>query len=144
MEGPGIHSNTFWVLGNSMREGTEWPLCSELDIHEQVNRDMEAHGALHCGESLAGVCNEPTGIAKTTSIPDNEDHHLAVRRQPLPRLDGSELGDEGVWATLARSPMYLLLDVAVGGDWPVPPNAETEDSWGSMLEVSYVGVYETA
>lgn len=82
MEGPGIHSNTFWVLGNSMREGTEWPLCSELDIHEQVNRDMEAHGALHCGESLAGVCNEPTGIAKTTSIPDNEFHtwSIAVER----------------------------------------------------------------
>ncbi|KEY68250.1 hypothetical protein S7711_04781 [Stachybotrys chartarum IBT 7711] len=152
----------FWMLGNSIREGTEWPLCGELDIYEQVNGDMEAHGTLHCGEFPGGVCNEPTGIAKTTSIPDNEFHtwSIAVDRtsnnwqtetitwlsdgNPYHVLTGAELGDEGVWATLAHSPMYLLLNVAVGGDWPGPPNDETEDSWGSMLEVSYVGVYETA
>lgn len=38
---------------------------------------------------------------------------------------------------------YLLLNVAVGGDWPGPPNLLTLDGYGSMMEVQWVGIWST-
>ncbi|KAH7313798.1 concanavalin A-like lectin/glucanase domain-containing protein [Stachybotrys elegans] len=151
-----------WLLGDAIRHGTEWPLCGEIDIYEQVNGVMEGHGTLHCGSFPDGVCNEPTGIAETVVIPNNDFHtwSVAIDRTsndwqtesitwlldgvPYHVLTGAGLGDEGTWATLAHSPMYMILNVAVGGNWPGDPNEATEDSWGSMLEIAYVAIYESA
>jgi hypothetical protein len=38
---------------------------------------------------------------------------------PFHSITGATLNDEGTWGTLAHSPMYVLLNVAVGGNWPV-------------------------
>lgn len=57
-------------------------------------------------------------------------------------LTGEQLGDEGVWGTLARSPLFIILNLAVGGDWPGSPDAQTADGYGNMMEVEYVAVLE--
>jgi beta-glucanase (GH16 family) len=151
----------FWMLGDAMRHGTEWPMCGELDIFEQVNGDMTGHGTVHCGTPDGGPCSEPMGRSKTVAIPDNDFHtwSLIIDRSAnagyqsetiswlldgavYNTLSGSEM-DEGTWSTLAHSPLYILLNVAVGGNWPGPPTAQTEDGYGSMLEVQYVAVYES-
>jgi beta-glucanase (GH16 family) len=152
----------FWALGDSMRHGTEWPMCGELDIYEQVNGNMEAHGTVHCGSFPGGACNEPVGLAETVNIPSNDFHTWAIAIDRTSGdwqsetitwmmdgnayhvLTGAEIADEGTWGTLAHSPLYLLLNVAVGGDWPGNPTDATEDSWGSMMEISYVSVYESS
>jgi hypothetical protein len=33
------------------------------------------------------------------------------------QMSGAEIGDQGVWGTLAHSPMFVILNVAVGGNW---------------------------
>lgn len=127
----------FWMLGDAMRTGTQWPLCGEIDIFEQLNGDMTGHGTIHCGTEKGGVCNEPLGRGATVPIPDNEFHNwgLVIDRSsnnwqteviqwqlngvPFQTITGAQLGDEGTWATLAHSPLYVLLNVAVGGNWPV-------------------------
>lgn len=127
----------FWMLGESMRQGTPWPTCGEIDVLEQINGDMTAHGTVHCGDAAGGLCNEPTGLAQTTEIPDNDWHDWAVvidrtsgnwetetiswslDGHVFHVLKGGDLGDQGHWATVAHSPMYILLNVAVGGNWPV-------------------------
>lgn len=128
----------FWMLGDSVRHGTDWPLCGELDIFEQVNGVMEAHGTVHCGESEeGGPCNEPSGLGTSTTIPSNDWHDwgLQVDRttgdwktesiswlmdgNTFHTVTGEQIGDEGVWATLAHSPYMLIFNIAVGGDWPV-------------------------
>ncbi|KAI9150422.1 Beta-glucanase [Paramyrothecium foliicola] len=170
----------FWLLGDAIRNGTPWPTCGELDIFEQVNGLMTGHGTVHCGTENGGPCNEPFGRTKTVPIPDNEFHTwgIAVDRTSgdwqtesitwlfdgvgYHTLTGAELGDEGIWATLAHSPYYMIVNVAVGGNWPVsqdpqihttacsnlmmqgPPTDGTEDGYGAMLEVNYVAVYESA
>lgn len=151
----------FWVLGDAIRHGTSWPLCGELDIMEQVNGVMTAYGSIHCDTKPGGICNEPDGRHATTAIPDNGFHTWAVKidltnsdwqSQTIQWLldgnvystvTGADIGSESIFATLAHSPLYILLNVAVGGDWPGSPNAATLDGYGSMMEVHYVAVYST-
>ncbi|KAH6897496.1 concanavalin A-like lectin/glucanase domain-containing protein [Thelonectria olida] len=151
----------FWMLGDAIRHGTEWPLCGELDIFERVNGDLTGYGTVHCGQAGGGPCDEPNGLGQPVTIPNNDFHYwaLVVDRtsgnwqtetitwlldgQPYHTLTGAELGDEGTWATLAHSPMYILLNVAVGGNWPGNPDSSTESGYGNMMEVMYVAVYES-
>lgn len=127
----------FWLLGDAMRHGTDWPMCGEIDVMEQVNGIPEGHGTVHCGQPEGGVCNEPTGLGRSVGIPDSEFHSwgIVIDRTSnnwqaetiswfldgnvYSTLSGAQIGDEGTWATLAHSPLYLILNVAVGGNWPV-------------------------
>ncbi|KAB5571828.1 glycoside hydrolase family 16 protein [Coniochaeta sp. 2T2.1] len=147
----------FWMLGESIHHGTQWPQCGELDIFEQVSGVPTGYGTAHCV-----ACNEPLGKVGTTGIPvDDGFHTWSIRIDRTPgdwaaetiswSLDGSvyhtltggELGDQGVWATLAHSPLFVILNLAVGGDWPGAPNDATLDGYGSMMEVGYVAVYSS-
>lgn len=162
----------FWCLGDAMRHGTEWPLAGEIDIFEQVNGVPTAYGTLHCGTSTGGPCNEPSGKASTVAMPTSGFNTYGVRIDltnsdwtaqtiewqlngaTYSTVTGAAIGDEGTWATLAHSPLYILMNVAVGvsdhsvrywsfrntnlnqGDWPGEPNSETMAGYGSMMEVS--------
>lgn len=41
----------FWMLGSTLRTGTAWPGCGEIDIMESINGLNEVFGTLHCGTS---------------------------------------------------------------------------------------------
>ncbi|MBL8015490.1 MAG: family 16 glycosylhydrolase, partial [Candidatus Doudnabacteria bacterium] len=43
-------------------------------------------------------------------------------------------------ANIPSEPMYLLLNLAVGGDWPGPPDAST--IFPSYYEIDYVRVWK--
>ncbi|KAF4970010.1 hypothetical protein FZEAL_10129 [Fusarium zealandicum] len=151
----------FWMMGDALRQGTGWPLCGELDIFERVNGDMIGYGNTHCGHEGGGPCNEPEGLGQGVAISDNHFHTWSIlidRRpagwkaetitwlldgKPFHSISGAKVADRETWATLAHSPMYILLNVAVGGTWPGDPNAATEDGYENMMEVEYVAVYET-
>ncbi|KAI0121025.1 glycoside hydrolase family 16 protein [Xylariales sp. AK1849] len=152
----------FWALGDAMRHGTSWPLAGEIDIMEQVNGLPTAYGTVHCGVTASGgPCNEPTGLAGSVAMPTagfntwgvkidltNNDWtaqtiQWQLNGQTYNTLTGATIGDAGIWSTLAHSPLYVLLNVAMGGDWPGQPNAATTDGYGSMMEVAYVAVYST-
>lgn len=125
------------MLGESIHHGTPWPQCGELDIFEQVNGQLTGYGTAHCGSFPGGVCNESTGRAGTVGIPGGEGFHTwtikidrtkgddwtqeviewSMDGRVYHTLRGAELGDQGVWATLAHSPLFVILNVAVGGDW---------------------------
>ncbi|KAL7951971.1 glycoside hydrolase family 16 protein [Trichoderma barbatum] len=153
----------FWMLGDSMRHGTPWPLCGELDIFEQINGQLTGYGTAHCDHTGGGACNEPSGLGQGIAIPQDDSFHtwaLKIDRSSnnwqtetiewfldgtlFHTLVGAQFGDEGLWATLAHSPMYIILNLAVGGTWPGDPNEATLSGWGNMFEVQYVAVYESA
>ncbi|KAI5922478.1 family 16 glycosyl hydrolase [Camillea tinctor] len=149
----------FWLLGNSIRTGTAWPACGELDVMETVNGVLTGYGTAHCDVYPGGACNEPSGLAGTTAIPDQGWHTWRIvwdRRASswtgetitwyrdgaqFQQISGAQIGSQSVWNSLAGSPVYFILNVAVGGNWPGAPNANTLDGWGSMMEVAYVSHY---
>lgn len=151
----------FWLLGQSIRTGTGWPACGELDIVETVNGQLTGYGTAHCHMYPGGICNEPSGRAATVGIPsqDWQQWRIVWDRTPsswqqetitwylngnrFHQLRGDQINDSGVWASLAQKPLFFILNVAVGGDWPGYPNANTQDGYGSMMEVAYVAQYST-
>ncbi|KAK4188244.1 concanavalin A-like lectin/glucanase domain-containing protein [Podospora australis] len=151
----------FWILGQGIREGKGWPACGELDIMETVNGQLTGHGTVHCHVFPGGICNEPTGRAATVAIPSQDWQKWRMvwdrtsgdwQRETITwylngdqfhQLRGDQIGDAGVWATLAQKPLFFVLNVAVGGNWPGYPNDNTQDGYGSMMEVAYVAQYST-
>lgn len=47
------------------------------------------------------------------------------------------------WEDVARREFFPILNVAVGGDYPGPPNDQTADGLESGMAVRYVGVYKS-
>lgn len=125
-----------WMLGDSIHHGTPWPQCGELDIFEMVNGVDTAFGTAHC---IAASCNQPTGLQGSVAT-DSDWHSYALKVNRTSNnwatesiswmrdgvvfytITGATINDEGVWATLAHSPLYLIMNVAVGGSctWSCP------------------------
>jgi beta-glucanase (GH16 family) len=129
----------FWMMGDAIRHGTQWPLCGELDIMEQINGALTGYGTAHCQQPSGGICNEPIGRGARVGIPDDGWHTWSLKwdrtsndwrseritwmldGNVFQTLTGADIGDAGVWATLAHSPYYIILNVAVGGSFPYVP-----------------------
>jgi beta-glucanase (GH16 family) len=117
----------FWLLGDAIRRGTGWPLCGEIDILETVNGQTTGYGTVHCGTYPGGPCNEPSGLSGSTGFGDQGWHTWRVafdltsgdwRSQSInwyldgrlfSSVPGSRVGDEGIWSTLAHSPLFVIL-----------------------------------
>ncbi|KAL4872101.1 concanavalin A-like lectin/glucanase domain-containing protein [Aspergillus spectabilis] len=56
-------------------------------------------------------------------------------------VSGADVGDEGVWESIAHQGHFLLLNVAVGGNWPGYPDSQTVDGEEIAMEVDYVRVW---
>ncbi|EJT78420.1 hypothetical protein GGTG_03521 [Gaeumannomyces tritici R3-111a-1] len=146
----------FWLLGDAIRRGTPWPQCGELDILETVNGALTGYGTVHCDVYPGGRCNEPNGVGGTVGIPDQGWHTWRIQWDRRPgdwrsetiswfidgrqffSINGERIGDAAVWQSLCHQPLYFILNMAVGGTFPGPPNGDTLDGYGSMLEVAYV------
>ncbi|KAI0407276.1 putative endo-1,3(4)-beta-glucanase [Xylaria palmicola] len=151
----------FWLLGDSIRHGTPWPQCGEVDILETVDGRTTGYGTVHCDVAPGGICNEYSGIGGTTSLSDNGWHtwRVLIDRTPASWVDesitwykdgaqfmqvtGGRINNQNVWNSLAATPQYIILNVAVGGDFPGAPNSNTKGSWGSEMEVAYVVQYQS-
>ncbi|KAM0369862.1 hypothetical protein ACHAPY_010886 [Fusarium culmorum] len=149
----------YWMLGNILRNGGSWPSCGEIDAMETVNGQLNGHGTVHCHVYPGGICNEGTGIGNTIGIPDQSWHTWRVEfnraksswrdetitwfmdGQQFHQISGARINDQNVWNSLCHSPLYFILNVAVGGTWPGYPNGNTCDGYGSMMEVGYVAHY---
>lgn len=45
----------YWMLGDSIRRGTPWPACGEIDIMENVNGILTGYGTIHCDVYPGGI-----------------------------------------------------------------------------------------
>ncbi|KAL7940615.1 family 16 glycoside hydrolase [Trichoderma barbatum] len=148
----------FWMLGDSLRRGTPWPFCGELDIFEQINGAMAGQGTIHCEQSQSQTC----GMFGKVTIPNDSFHTWVLRIDRTPttwqaetlewymdgipffKITGTDISNQTTWSTIAQSPMYIILNLAVGGDWPGNPDNTTQDGYSSMMEIQYVAIYESA
>jgi beta-glucanase (GH16 family) len=140
----------FWMLGDNF--GTVgWPKCGEIDIMENIGKEPGInHGSLH-GPSSA---NPTSDLTNTITLPNRKrlpgDFHLyAVEWEPgVVRF----YLDSNLYATFTSAqwpaggswvfdhPFFIILNVAVGGDWPSAPDATTV--FPQTMLVDYVRVYK--
>jgi len=139
----------FWLLGDDI-EKVGWPACGEVDIMENIGKEPSiVHGSIH-GPGYTGT----VGLEAPYTLPAgqrfSDDFHvfavewtpdsvafyvdktLYVTRTPADMRPG--------WKWVFDKPYFLILNLAVGGDWPGNPDRTTK--FPKDMLVDYVRVYE--
>ncbi|HEY4930487.1 MAG TPA: glycoside hydrolase family 16 protein [Terriglobales bacterium] len=139
----------FWMLGNNI-DTAGWPACGEIDIMENIGKEPSiVHGTLHAPgyppEGYTSAYTQPS----SQSLADDF-HVFAVEWEPQQvRL----YVDGNLYATDTKAgspqpnswpfdgqPFFMLLNLAVGGDWPGNPDTTTQ--FPQQMLVDYVRVYQ--
>jgi beta-glucanase (GH16 family) len=139
----------FWMLGNDI-DTAGWPTCGEIDIMENIGREPSiVHGTLH-GPGYFGA----NGVTASYSLPASrkfsDDYHTfaveweanVIRFYVDARLyktrTPADLPPGKTW--VFNQPFFLILNVAVGGNFPGNPDATT--IFPQLMKVDYVRVYK--
>jgi beta-glucanase (GH16 family) len=146
----------FWMLGEDIST-IGWPRCGEIDIMENIGKDpASVHASLH-GPAEPG--SDPANrkvtanLTQKFSLPNNPDladdfHLYAVEWEPTTVrffIDKENYATftKAEWPQNAPWPFdhkfFVILNLAVGGDWPGPPDANTV--FPKQMLVDYVRVY---
>jgi len=135
----------FWALGNDI-DTKGWPLCGEIDIMEYVGRRPgEVFNTLHTQSSFGNSVN-----TKVTTYPNIEDDFHVFGFKWTPASITFLLDDEPVYTYAPavkneetwpfNKPFYLLLNVAVGGNFGGSVGADT--TFPQEYRIDYVRVYQ--
>jgi beta-glucanase (GH16 family) len=150
-EGPGLWP-AFWMLGNNITT-VNWPACGEQDIMEHINAPQPdwVAGSLHgtnanlsqeypgtTGPSFSGSDWHTYGMIWS---PKSIEYYVDTPQNPYATFTPTSLtGQSGaVWPFDSGSGAFVILNLAVGGNWPGPPTAAT--TFPSEVLVDYVRVY---
>jgi beta-glucanase (GH16 family) len=138
----------FWLLGADI-EKSGWPRCGEIDIMENIGKEpATVHGTIH-GPGFSGDkgFGAPNGLA-SGAFADGF-HVYAVEWEPreirwyrdgiLYHVARPDLV-KGEW--VFDHPFFVILNLAVGGDWPGNPDAST--TFPQRMLVDYIRVYRRA
>jgi beta-glucanase (GH16 family) len=146
-QGQGIWP-AFWMLGDNIDQAG-WPMCGEIDIMENIGKEPSTvHGTIH-GPGYSG----DKGLGASYSLPNGgkfaDDYHLfaiewdpdAIRWYVDGNLYETRTPSDAAGKTwVFDHPFFIILNVAVGGNWPGNPDATTV--FPQKLLVDYVRVYE--
>jgi uncharacterized protein (TIGR03437 family) len=141
----------FWMLGaNANTVG--WPQCGEVDIMENIGKEpFSNHASVH-GPGYSGGSAITAAYTLSNGRRFADDFHtFAVQWSPgaLAFYVDGVLYDTVTPSGIPRGskwvfdgPFFLLLNVAVGGDYPGPPDLTTQ--FPQSMLVDYVRVYQQA
>jgi beta-glucanase (GH16 family) len=139
----------FWLLGNNITT-VNWPACGELDVMEHINGSNPTNdgydwveGSVHGTGMDGGIKFHPTGFSAaawhtygmiwskgqvTYYVDDPANIYASYSSSTM----------SGTWP-FDVGPQFLLLNLAVGGNWPGSPNTTTV--FPSEMVVDYVRIY---
>jgi beta-glucanase (GH16 family) len=144
----------FWMLGNSF-DGGNWPQCGEIDIMENIGREPgTVHGTVH-GPGYSGS----NGISARFVLPNDERlsvdfHTFKIQWAPqtisfyvddtrYQTVTPSSLPSGAPW--VFDNPFFVLLNVAVGGNFPGPPDRTTQFPQDMLVDyVRYLPLASTS
>jgi beta-glucanase (GH16 family) len=139
----------FWMLGDNIKLAG-WPACGEIDVMENVGKQVSTvHGTIHGpGYSAAAGISSAYDLPGGRRFADNF-HLFAVEWEPnairfyvdndlYATRTPADLPSGTKW--VYDHPFFILLNLAVGGNWPGSPDATT--SFPSAMLVDYVRVYQ--
>ncbi len=145
--GPGLWP-AFWMLGSSI-DDEGWPLCGEIDIMEYRGQEPHLiHGSVH-GPGYSGGAAVTKSYALEQGRFDTDFHLFAIEwteeyidyyMDDVLYLRITPEDVDGDW--VYDSPFFILLNVAVGGDYVGFPTSQT--IFPQTMLVDYVKVYQAA
>ncbi len=139
-----------WMLGDNY-SSSGWPACGEIDIMEIVggtangNSDKKTYGTLHWDNF--GEYATYGGNTLTSKTNFNEEFHVFSILWDLNSI--TWLLDDRPFHVTDISPahmdefrakFFLIFNVAVGGNWPGNPNANTQ--FPQKMHVDYIRVFQ--
>jgi beta-glucanase (GH16 family) len=137
----------FWILGNNIST-SGWPACGEIDIMENLGSERSTvHGSMH-GPGYSGGSALTASYVLASGNFSDDFHVFAVEWETNAvrfYVDGtlyetrtpSDLPSGASW--VFDHPFFILLNVAVGGNWPGSPDQSTV--FPQTMLVDYVRVY---
>lgn len=147
-EGDGMWP-AFWMLGADI-DLRGWPNAGEIDVMEHIGREPQrVHGTVH-GPTYSGGDSIGGSYLFEEGLPSEDFHTYAIEWEPdrirwyvdddhygtlLPTL----LPNPDRW--VFDGPYFLILNLAVGGQWPGPPSDET--TFPQTFTIDHVRVYST-
>jgi len=131
----------FWMLGNNINT-VNWPTCGEIDIMEHINSDNIIYGTMHWNN------NGHVSYGHTTTTTTGDYHIYAVEwdTSSIRWYVDSTLYQTGTIADNVNAtdafhlPFFIILNLAMGGDFPGP--TVDEALLPESMYVDYVRVYK--
>lgn len=136
----------FWMLGSNI-PSVKWPACGEIDIMEHVSNSQDIVGTLHWDARNGVHAYESYG--SQTKIDVTEFHDYSIEWSPNSIkwfVDGNKYVEYDITNSVngtdsCHRPFFILLNMAVGGNWPQNPDSSTV--FPAKMYVDYVRVYNS-
>lgn len=132
----------FWMLGANIGS-VGWPSCGEIDIMEAINAENKTYGTCHWNANGHAEYGKPTSNFDITQYHtyglqwDNQYIRFFVDGNKFYEMYiANNTGDTDEF----HRPFYLLLNVAVGGNWP--GFSINDSAFPQEMKVDYVRVYQ--
>jgi len=137
-----------WLLPNSIRENMPWPLCGEIDLMEHVGRNpYNIHFSLHTKKYNHNIGNQYTHIVSNDKIFDEfqsyemiwEKDKIEFYLNGIKQVTFEKRGDDDFEGWPFNEEFYLILNLAIGGNW----GGEIDKTiFPSVLQIASVEVFE--
>ena len=132
----------FWTLGQNISQAG-WPKCGEIDIMEHINNEQKIYGTMHWDN------NGYTRYGGNTFCDATQYHVYSIEWDANSiqwLLDGKKYWEGNIKNTINgteefHSPHFIILNLAVGGNWPGNPDGTTQ--FPDTMFVDYVRVYQS-
>ncbi|MFK8165756.1 MAG: glycoside hydrolase family 16 protein [Lewinella sp.] len=138
-----------WMLGDNIKDAG-WPLCGEIDIMEHVGYVPDSvYGTVHTKAFNHMIGTQDGGSTSAKDLETNF-HVYSIdwyEDRIEFKLDGNtyhtfrKRADATVEEWPFDQPHYLLLNLAVGGNWGGKEGVDT-NIWPQRMEVDWVRVYK--
>ena len=154
----------FWLLGNNIAT-VDWPACGELDIMEHIDGSNPPPyvggtppgydwiaGSVHGGasssnEESGSQTYHPSGFSAAAShtygmiwTKGQIEYYVD---DPVNNIYGTYKSTDSAWSPTPwpfdAGPQFIILNLAVGGDWPGSPDSTTV--FPANMLVDYVRIY---
>ena len=145
----------FWMMPADEDLYGQWPKCGEIDIMEVLGNETDtAYGTIHFGEPHAEKQGSKT-VSEGEKDYSEEYHTFSCEWEPGSikwYIDDVLYHEANDWysttdgqGTVAYpapfdQPFYIILNLAVGGNWPGNPDEMT--SFDEKFMIDYVRVYQ--
>jgi beta-glucanase (GH16 family) len=143
-----------WLMGNDIVTDP-WPACGEQDVLERINAAStpdwnrgSIHGSGFTGDALGTTYNFPSGQTAADWhtygmiwTKGRLSYYVDDPNRPYVTYTRSSIsGSKGaVWPFDGGQSNFILLNLAIGGDYPGAPKASTP--FPSQMLVDYVRIY---